>query len=348
VDLLPGVRSSLVDTDRIRMRVLEAGPTDGEPVVLVHGNLSTARFYEHLMPELPSRYRVIAPDMRGFGGSDPAPLDATRGLADWADDTAALLRALGVTAPPHLVGWSTGGAAIARFAHDRPVASLTFLDPVSPYGYGGTHPDGTLCFPDGAGSGGGGINPEVVARLRAGDTSADSPFTARSVFRAFYVAPGYVEPREDLLVDEILTTHLGDTNYPGDATASENWPGFAPGASGILNALSPRYCRWDDIVDLDPKPPVLWTHGAVDLVVADGSPLELGTLGASGAVPGWPGAGVYPPQPMVAQIRAVLERYAEAGGSVRVEIIEGAGHGPHLDAAPRWLAIFQEFLATIG
>jgi pimeloyl-ACP methyl ester carboxylesterase len=348
VDLLPGVRSSLVDTDRIRMRVLEAGPTDGEPVVLVHGNLSTARFYEHLMPELPSRYRVIAPDMRGFGGSDPAPLDATRGLADWADDTAALLRALGVTAPPHLVGWSTGGAAIARFAHDRPVASLTFLDPVSPYGYGGTHPDGTLCFPDGAGSGGGGINPEVVARLRAGDTSADSPFTARSVFRAFYVAPGYVEPREDLLVDEILTTHLGDTNYPGDATASENWPGFAPGASGILNALSPRYCRWDDIVDLDPKPPVLWTHGAVDLVVADGSPLELGTLGASGAVPGWPGAEVYPPQPMVAQIRAVLERYAEAGGSVRVEIIEGAGHGPHLDTAPRWLAIFQEFLATIG
>jgi len=348
VDLLPGVRSSLVDTDRIRMRVLESGPADGEPVVLVHGNLSTSRFYEHLMPELPSRYRVIAPDMRGFGDSDPAPLDATRGLADWADDTAALLRALGVTAPPHLVGWSTGGAAIARFAHDRPVASLTFLDPVSPYGYGGTHPDGTLCFPDGAGSGGGGINPEVVARLRAGDTTADSPFTARSVFRAFYVAPGYVEPREDLLVDEILTTHLGDTNYPGDATASENWPGFAPGASGILNALSPRYCRWDDIVDLDPKPPVLWTHGAVDLVVADGSPLELGTLGASGAVPGWPGAEVYPPQPMVAQIRAVLERYAEAGGSVRVEIIEGAGHGPHLDAAPRWLAIFQEFLATIG
>src|SRR6185369_12825518 len=41
VDLLPGVRSSLVDTGRIRMRVLEAGPTDGEPVVLVHGNLST-------------------------------------------------------------------------------------------------------------------------------------------------------------------------------------------------------------------------------------------------------------------------------------------------------------------
>jgi pimeloyl-ACP methyl ester carboxylesterase len=348
VDLLPDVRSSLVDTERIRMRVLEAGPIDGEPVVFVHGNLSTSRFFEHLLPELPPRYRVIAPDMRGFGASDPAPLDATRGLADWADDTAALLRALGVEMPPHLVGWSTGGAAIARFAQDRPVASLTFLDPVSPYGYGGTHPDGSLCFPDGAGSGGGGVNPEVVERLRAGDTSADSPFSARSMFRAFYVPPGYASPREDLYVAEILTTVVGDGHYPGGKTGSEHWPGFAPGPSGILNALSPRYCRWAEIVELDPKPPVLWTHGGGDLVVADGSPLEMGTLGASGAVPGWPGAAVYPPQPMVTQIRTVLGRYAAAGGSVRTELIESSAHGPHLDAAPRWLAIFREFLATIG
>jgi pimeloyl-ACP methyl ester carboxylesterase len=348
VDLLEGVRSSFVETDRLRMRVLESGPDDGEPVVFVHGNLSTSRFFEHLLPELPPRYRVIAPDMRGFGDSEPVPLDATRGLADWADDTAALLRAMEVAAPPHLVGWSTGGAAIARYAQDRPVASLTFLDPVSPFGYGGTHPDGTPCFPDGAGSGGGGINPEVVTRLREGDTTADSPFSPRSVFRGFYVLPGYADPREDLYVAEILKTHLGDENYPGDATTSENWPGFAPGKSGILNALSPRYCRWADIVDLDPKPPVLWTHGGADLVVADGSPLELGTLGAAGTVPGWPGIDVYPPQLMVTQIRSVLERYAEAGGSMRAELIESSGHSPHLDAAPRWLAIFRDFLATIG
>ena len=58
--------------------------------------------------------------MRGFGDSEPAPLDATRGLADWADDTFALVRALGIDEPPHLVGWSTGGAAIARYAMDHP------------------------------------------------------------------------------------------------------------------------------------------------------------------------------------------------------------------------------------
>ena len=71
------------------------------------------------------------------------------------------------------------------------MASLTFLDPVSPYGYGGTHPTAPPASPTLPGPGGGGINPEVVARLRAGDTSAESPFSPRSVFRAFYVAPGY-------------------------------------------------------------------------------------------------------------------------------------------------------------
>ncbi len=350
MDLPAGVRSVLVDTDRLRVHALEAGPADGPPVVLVHGNLSTARFYEHLMPALGERYRVIAPDMRCFGDSEPAPLDATRGLADWADDVDALLRALDVEAPPHLVGWSTGGAAIARYAMDRPAASLTFVDPVSPYGYGGTHPDGTPCFPDFAGSGGGGVNPEVVSRLAEGDATSESPFSPRSVLNAFYVAPTFREPadREDMLVAEILKTVIGDANYPGDSVASENWPGFAPGTSGILNALSPKYCTWTGIVDIAPKPPVLWTQGELDLVVADGSMLEMGALGAAGVVPGWPGAEVYPPQPMVSQIREVLGRYAASGGSVRTEVFAGSGHGPILDAAEQWLGVYTEFLATIG
>lgn len=345
MDLLPGVRSATIDTDRIRMHYLESGT--GPVVVMVHGNLSTGRFYEHLMPALPD-YRVIAPDMRGFGRSEDAPLDATRGLDDWADDLDAFLRALDVTGPVHLVGWSTAGAAIARFAMARPVASLTFIDPVSPHGYGGTHADGSPCCPDYAGSGGGGANPEVVRLLREGDTGTDSPFAIRNVMRAFYWAPTHTEPREDLLVDEVLLTVTGDRNYPGDTTPSENWPGAAPGVTGILNALSPKYCDWTGLVDVDPKPPVLWTHGAGDLVVADGSPLEFGTLGASGAVPGWPGNQVYPPQPMVSQIRALLERYAAGGGVVRTEMFAESGHGPHIDATDRWLAVFRDFLTTNG
>ncbi|GAA4684421.1 alpha/beta hydrolase [Pseudonocardia yuanmonensis] len=346
--LLPGVRSATVDTDRLRMHLLAAGPEDGEPLVLLHGNLSTGRFYEHLMPTLGERYRVLAPDMRGFGDTEPKALDATRGLGDWADDTAALLHALGIERAPHLVGWSTGGAAVAAYAKDHPVASLTFLDPVSPYGYGGVRADGTPVTPDVAGSGGGSANPEVVARLAAKDASDESPFSIRNVMRALYWSPTYRLPpeREDVLVAEVLKTLVGDDGYPGDHAPSPHWPGVAPGTRGILNALSPKYCRWADVVDLDPKPPVLWTHGSADLVVADASPLDFGVLGASGAVPGWPGEEAFPAQPMVAQIREVLDAYAAAGGRVTVEMFEGSGHGPHVDAAHRWTEVLLAFLVS--
>jgi pimeloyl-ACP methyl ester carboxylesterase len=344
--LLPGVRSVTVPTDRLDVHLIESGPEDGVPVVMVHGNLSTGRFFEHLFPAAPPQYRIIAPDMRGFGDTERLALDATRGLADWADDVAALLRSLDVRRPPHLLGWSTGGAAVASYAAAHPVASLTLLDPVSPYGFGGVHADGTPCFPDWAGSGGGIVNPEVVTRIAEGDDTTASPFSIRSVMRSSYWSPAHVEPREDLYVAEVLKTLTGDDNYPGDSVASPNWPGAAPGTRGIINALSPRYCNWTGIVDLDPKPPVLWTHGAEDAVVADGSMQELGALGAAGYVPGWPGADVFPPQPMVSQIREVLGRYAAAGGRVRTEIIPGAGHSPHIDSVEVWSAIFWDFIGS--
>jgi pimeloyl-ACP methyl ester carboxylesterase len=349
MNLLPGVRQNTVDTDRLRVRYIESGPEDGIPVVLVHGNLSTGRFYEHLLPGAPERYRFIAPDMRGFGDTERVPIDGTRGVRDWADDTFALIRALRIERPLHLVGWSTGGAAIANYAVDRPVASLTFVDPVSPYGYGGVRPDGSPCAPDYAGSGGGTGSPDYVSLLAAGDRSTESPFSPRNVMNSSYWSPSHREPqeREDLLLDEILKSVTGEDGYPGDFTTSENWPGVAPGTRGILNALSPKYCNWADIVELDPKPPVLWTHGSQDIVVADASPWEMGTLGKLGQVPGWPGEEDFPPQPMVSQIRAVLESYRQAGGRVEMEMFEGSGHGPLFDATDRWKQVFFGFLSSV-
>jgi pimeloyl-ACP methyl ester carboxylesterase len=123
---------------------------------------------------------------------------------------------------------------------------------------------------------------------------------------------------------------------------------MGPGPRGILNALSPKYCNWADMPEWERRPPVLWTHGAGDLVVSDASPLDFGTLGSLGAIPGWPGADAFPPQPMVAQIRAVLERYRDAGGRVEIEIFEESGHAPFLDAAERWSAVFFGFLESVA
>lgn len=143
-----------------------------------------------------------------------------------------------------------------------------------------------------------------------------------------------------MLVDEVLLSQIGDDGYPGGATPSENWPGTAPGTRGILNALSPKYCNWAGLVDVDPKPPVLWTHGTADIVIADGSPWEMGSLGAAGQVPDWPGPEVFPPQQMVSQIQTVLSRYRDTGGSVRERLFEGSGHAPLIDASQRWSEAF--------
>lgn len=346
---LPRVSEETVQTDRLRLHYLESGPADGIPVVLVHGNLATGRFYEPLMSAVPAGYRYLAPDMRGFGDTERVPIDATRGLRDWADDVHAMVQALGIERPVHLVGWSTGGAAVAAYAMDREAASLTLIDPVSPYGFAATQPDGKPCFPDWAGSGGGTGSPDFAGRLAAGDLSTNSPYSPRNVMNSSYWATSHREPpeREEVLVGEILKSVTGADGYPGDSTPSDNWPGFAPGTRGILNALSGKYCDWSGIVDIDPKPPILWTQGTADIVIADGSAWETGTLGQLGVIPDWPGAEVFPPQQMVGQIRAVLERYEQAGGRVVTEIFDGSGHFPVADAAEHWRSTFLTFLTSV-
>lgn len=335
------IRSRTVETGRLRTHYIESGPEDGIPVVLLHGNLSTGRFYEHLMPVAPDRYRLIAPDMRGFGDSERKPIDATRGLRDWADDTRALLETLGIEQPPHLAGWSTGGAAVAHYAIDHGAASLTLIGTVSPYGFGGTHADGTPCWPDYAGSGGGVASPDFVQRLAAGDRSSEASTSPRNVMTSSYWAPTHKEPREEELLDELLKSATGEDFYPGDMTPSEHWPGIAPGTRGILNALSPKYCDWTGVLDLDPKPPILWTYGSEDVVISDASAWDVGTLGQAGHVPGWPGEDAHPPQPMIAQTAALLERY----GNARVERFEASGHFPPIDAVERWSEVFFGFLS---
>lgn len=348
--LLPGVSEATVQTQRLRVHYLESGPADGIPVVLVHGNLATGRFFEPLMSAAPPGYRFVAPDMRGFGDTESLPIDATRGLRDWADDVHALVQALAIERPLHLVGWSTGGAAVAAYGMERGAASLTLVDPVSPYGFSASKTDGTPCFPDWAGSGGGTGSQDFADRLAAGDRSSESPFSPRNVMNSSYWATSHREPpeREEVLLGEILKSVTGDDGYPGDSTPSDNWPGFAPGTRGILNALSGKYCGWSGIIDVEPKPPILWTQGTADIVIADGSAWETGTLGQLGVIPDWPGADIFPPQQMVGQVRAVLDRYQRAGGSVVMESFEASGHFPVADAADRWRSAFLSFLAGVA
>lgn len=347
--LLDGLESSIVQTARLRTHIITGGPADGEPIIFVHGNLSAARFWEEMLIALPSRFRAIAPDMRGYGRSETAPVDATRGMRDFSDDLFALVEALDLDRP-HLVGWSLGGCVAMQYAidHSDRLVSITLSATGSPYGFGGTRDlDGSPTSPDFAGSGGGIANPEFARRVAAGDRSAESPFSPRNVMNGMYFKPPFRSPREDVFVDEILTTVHDEHNWPGDAVPVSNWPGVAPGGVGVNNALSPKYCNLSAFAELANLIPALWIRGDADLIVSDSSMSDLGTLGRLGLVPGWPGADVFPSQPMVSQIRAVLDRYAARDGRYQEVVLRECGHSPHVEQPEVFREAFFKFLEQV-
>jgi pimeloyl-ACP methyl ester carboxylesterase len=114
----------------------------------------------------------------------------------------------------------------------------------------------------------------------------------------------------------------------------------------VNNALSPKYLNQANFATIQQKPPVLWIHGADDQVVSDTSLFDLGFLGQLGLVPGWPGAEVYPPQPMKAQVRAVLNAYKANGGQYDEVVLPDCGHSPHVEKQEEVVRLFLHCIDT--
>ena len=127
--------------------------------------------------------------------------------------------------------------------------------------------------------------------------------------------------------EDIAFAYVGDDFYPGTTTTTEAWPGVGPGDRGVLNTMTPGYFDTSGIADIADKPPITWVRAMEDQGISDTSSFDLAMLGQLGAVPGWPGAEVMPPQPMHQQIQRVLDRYAANGGQVRVVTLENCAHG---------------------
>lgn len=84
----------------------------GMPVVLVHGFPLDSRIWDEQLEVLADRYRVIAPDLRGFGES---PSGGAFSINSLADDLHVLLRGIDAL-PCVLVGLSMGGYVVLSFA----------------------------------------------------------------------------------------------------------------------------------------------------------------------------------------------------------------------------------------
>ena len=109
--------------------VRDAGPADGEPVVLLHGFPQDGTAFDRLAPVLHGAgLRTLVPDQRGYSpGARPAGRGAYR-LRETAQDVLALLDAAGLESA-HVVGHDWGGIvawALGAWYPDR-VRTLTAL-----------------------------------------------------------------------------------------------------------------------------------------------------------------------------------------------------------------------------
>ncbi|MDP2226325.1 MAG: alpha/beta fold hydrolase [Moraxellaceae bacterium] len=111
-----------------RLVFIEGGRRTGEPVVLLHGFGSSKENWLTLAPLIGRRYRVIAPDLPGFGESG-FNRNERYGLAAQAERVARFIdRHVGE--PVHLVGSSMGGgiAGVVAARHPEVLRSVTLMN----------------------------------------------------------------------------------------------------------------------------------------------------------------------------------------------------------------------------
>jgi pimeloyl-ACP methyl ester carboxylesterase len=109
---------------------------EGEPLVLLHGGLVDARFFEKNIGPLAARFHVFTPERRGHGHTPDVDGPITYELM--AQDTIAFLETV-VGGPAHLVGHSDGAFVAMLVAMRRPelVRELVLVS-------GGFHRDGLM------------------------------------------------------------------------------------------------------------------------------------------------------------------------------------------------------------
>lgn len=103
-------RSREITSEGLRIVVADHGPSDGDAVVLIHGWPDSAKLWRHQVPVLADAgYRVMAPDLPGFGMSDmPTDVSAYR-LSALASHLIAMLDDAGLDTV-HIVGHDWGAA----------------------------------------------------------------------------------------------------------------------------------------------------------------------------------------------------------------------------------------------
>ena len=115
---LPGTISKFVETNGIRMHVLEAG--DGPLIILAHGFPESSYSWRHQLPVLAGAgYRAVAPDQRGYGLTDRPEEPGRYNIFELVGDLVGLVGALGEREAV-IVGHDWGAVVAAHASLLRP------------------------------------------------------------------------------------------------------------------------------------------------------------------------------------------------------------------------------------
>jgi len=116
-----------ISTNGIRMRIAEQG--SGPLVLLLHGFPESWYSWRHQLPALAAAgFHAVAPDQRGYGGTEAPPAIDAYDILHLVDDAVGVLDAT-ATERAHVAGMSTGGWIAQLLALDHPerVATLTLV-----------------------------------------------------------------------------------------------------------------------------------------------------------------------------------------------------------------------------
>ncbi|MFL6734284.1 MAG: alpha/beta fold hydrolase [Sphingomicrobium sp.] len=118
----------------VELNLVVAGPTEAPPVILLHGFPESHRTWRELAPLIEDRFRLIMPDLRGFGGSDRPQEVSAYGTSVVVDDVLALAESLGLERF-NLVGHDLGGVVAWTLAEAHPerVERLAIINGPHPF-----------------------------------------------------------------------------------------------------------------------------------------------------------------------------------------------------------------------
>jgi pimeloyl-ACP methyl ester carboxylesterase len=200
----------------VELDVAIAGPADAPPLILLHGFPESHRTWRYVMRHFQDRYRLIAPDQRGFAGSSkPEGVEAYQ-PKNMVADLLALADHLGIAAFT-LVGHDWGGAIawMAALNHPDRITRLIMANAAHPF----TYQKALFDDPDQR------MSAQYITEMRASDFEQkvidmgwDAYFDSRFAEPS---AAAHISPQERAI-------YLAQWQTPGAFTAMVNWYRASP------------------------------------------------------------------------------------------------------------------------